>query len=92
MPENNMPFEILYTKTKMEIMAAINKISEKYQFPGQLLVPLIREIYMEADLGNKDMMLAQHELVTPEVLAELKQAKEFYDANHPKLDEESKEG
>lgn len=71
----NVPFEVLYAKTKSNIVAAINQIAKESSLPPAILVTILREITMENELNAKSEMLSYYELVSPEEYADLAQAK-----------------
>ena len=80
MPDNNqqsrnVPFEVIYAKTKANVVAAINQIAKDSNLPPAILVTILREITMENELNAKSEMLSYYELVSPEEYADLVQAK-----------------
>lgn len=79
MPDQNIPFEVTYSRAKSRIVAAINQVANELQLPGPILAILLRDIVQENENSALSMVIASYELVQPEALAELKKAKETLD-------------
>lgn len=90
MANNNQPLEVTFEQAKLQLAQAANQIAERYQIPGTILVMLLKDIALEAQVNALSTIMATHELLTPEELDEIKNPKPAQKTDNAPLKKDEK--